>query len=63
MPKFEVDVSCAISMKMSIVAEDEATAVTKAEDEVDSNYSVFGRDEAKHYPFEEMKSSVSGVIS
>jgi hypothetical protein len=63
MPKFEVDVSCAFSMKVSIEAEDEASAASMAEEVVASNYAVFGRDEAKHYPFEGMNSSVSGVIS
>jgi hypothetical protein len=63
MPKFEVDVSCAFSMKVSIEAEDEASALAIAEEEVSSNYAVFGRDEGKHYPFEGLNSSISGMVS
>lgn len=59
MPKFEVDVSCAFNMRVSIEADDEASAVAIAEEEISSNYAVFGRDEGKHYPFEGLNSSIS----
>ena len=52
MPKFEVDVSCAFSMKVSIEAPDEASALVLAEQEVSSNYAVYGRDEEERYPFD-----------
>lgn len=61
MPKFEVDVSCAFNMRVSIEAEDEASAVVRAEEEVSSNYAVFGRDEDKHYPFDGLNSSLKRV--
>ena len=59
MPKFEVNVSCTFSMKVSIEAPDEASALVSAEQEVSSNYAVYGRDEEERYPFEALNSALA----
>lgn len=59
MPKFEVNVSCTFSMKVSIEAPDEASALVIAEQEVSSNYAVYGRDEEERYPFDAFHSGLA----
>jgi hypothetical protein len=48
-------------MKVSIEAPDEASALVLAEQEVSSNYAVYGRDEEERYPFDAFNAGLASA--
>jgi hypothetical protein len=54
MKDYNVIVHCESDFEITIQADDEATALRLAEEDVANRYIVYGRDEDEYYPFDDL---------